>query len=65
MVRKKKLSPSGATDSDGKHNNAHLNLHRDELAVAGMDIGDDVFVMVREDKIVIQPADTESLDTDI
>lgn len=41
MVRKKKLSPSGAKDDDGNYHNVHLNLHEDELAVAGMDIGDE------------------------
>lgn len=47
MARKKKLSPSGAKDEDGNYHNVHLNLHEDELAVAGMDIGDEVFVRVR------------------
>lgn len=42
-----KLSPSGAKDEDGNYHNVHLNLHEDELAVAGMDIGDEVFVRVR------------------
>lgn len=65
MVRKKKLSPSGARDKNGDHSNAHLNLHEDELAVAGLDIGDDVFVMVRDEKIVIQPADPDKVDTEV
>jgi len=43
MVRKKKLSPSGAKDDDGEYHNVHVNLHEDELAVAGMEIGDEVF----------------------
>jgi hypothetical protein len=62
MVRKKTLSPSGAKSEDGEYHNVHLNLHEDELAVAGMDIGDEVFVRVREDKIIIQRADTDELD---
>lgn len=62
MVRKKKLSPSGAKDEDGNYHNVHLNLHEDELAVAGMDIGDEVFVRVRDGKIIIQKADEEQLD---
>jgi hypothetical protein len=64
MVRKKTLSPSGAKDEDGEYHNVHLNLHEDELAVAGMDIGDEVFVRVREDKIVIQKADPDEMDHD-
>lgn len=64
MVRKKKLSPSGAKGEDGEYHNVHLNLHEDELAVAGMDIGDEVFVRVREDKIIIQRADTDADELD-
>jgi hypothetical protein len=64
MVRKKKLSPSGAKDEQGKYHNVHLNLHEDELAVAGMDIGDEVFVRVREDKIIIQKADKDEVEHD-
>ena len=59
MVRKKKLSPSGAKDENGEYHNVHLNLHEDELAVAGMDIGDEVYVRVRDNKIIIQKADVE------
>ena len=62
MVRKKTLSPSGAKDDDGEYHNVHLNLHEDELAVAGMEIGDEVFVTVREDKIIVQKADPETVD---
>ena len=62
MVRKKKLSPSGAKDEDGNYHNVHLNLHEDELEVAGMDIGDEVFVRVRDGKIIIQKADEDELD---
>ncbi|ADJ13408.1 MULTISPECIES: hypothetical protein [Halalkalicoccus] len=64
MVRKKKLSPSGAKDDQGQYHNVHLNLHEDELAVAGMDIGDEVFVRVREDKIIIQKADKDEVEHD-
>ena len=62
MVRKKKLSPSGAKGEDGEYHNVHVNLHEDELAVAGMDIGDEVFVRVREDKIIIQKADQDEVE---
>jgi hypothetical protein len=64
MVRKKKLSPSGAKGEDGEYHNAHVNLHEDELSVAGLEIGDDVFVRVREDKIIIQRADPEDVEHD-
>ena len=64
MVRKKKLSPSGAKDEDGEYHNVHINLHEDELAVAGMEIGDEVFVRVREDKIIIQKADQDEVEHD-
>ncbi|ELY65926.1 MULTISPECIES: hypothetical protein [Natrinema] len=62
MVRKKKLSPSGAKDDDGNYHNVHLNLHEDELEVAGMDIGDEVFVRVRDGKIIIQKADDDDVE---
>ena len=62
MVRKKTLSPSGAKDEDGNYHNVHLNLHEDELEVAGMDIVDEVFVRVRDGKIIIQKADEEHID---
>jgi hypothetical protein len=64
MVRKKTLSPSGATGEDGEYHNAHVNLHEDELAVAGLQIGDEVFVRVREDKIIIQKADPDEVEHD-
>ncbi len=64
MVRKKKLSPSGAKDDEGQYHNVHLNLHEDELAVAGMDIGDEVFVRVRDGKIIIQKADKSEVEHD-
>jgi hypothetical protein len=62
MVRKKKLSPSGAKDEDGEYHNVHVNLHEDELAVAGMEIGDEVFVRVRDNKIIIQKADQDDVE---
>lgn len=62
MVRKKKLSPSGAKDDDGEYHNVHVNLHEDELAVAGLAIGDNVFVRVRDGKIIIQKADPEEVE---
>ncbi|MCH7661305.1 MAG: hypothetical protein IH933_12240 [Euryarchaeota archaeon] len=64
MVRRKKLSPSGAKDTNGEYHNAHLNLHEDELSVAGMGIGDDVFVRVRENKIIIQSTDQNAFEHD-
>jgi hypothetical protein len=64
MVRKKKLSPSGAKDEHSEYHNVHVNLHEDELSVAGMDIGDEVFVRVREDKIIIQKADQDRVEHD-
>ncbi|MFB6186748.1 MAG: hypothetical protein ABEI86_07780 [Halobacteriaceae archaeon] len=64
MVRKKKLSPSGAQGEDGDYHNAHVNLHEDELEVAGLSIGDEVFVRVREDKIIIQKANTDDVEHD-
>ncbi len=56
MVRKKKLNPSGSEGKDGKFHNAHLSLNEDELEAAGFKVGDEVFVRVREDTIVIQKA---------
>lgn len=64
MVRKKKLTPSGAKDEDGNYHNAHLNIHEDELTVAGLEIGDEVFVRVRENKIIIQKADQDHVEHD-
>jgi len=64
MVRKKKLSPSGAKNEKGEYHNVHINIHEDELAVAGMDIGDEVYVRVRDNKIIIQKADAEDVDHD-
>lgn len=60
----KKLSPSGAKDDEGEYHNVHVNLHEDELAVAGMEIGDEVFVRVRDGKIIIQKADQDTVEHD-
>lgn len=57
MVRKKKLNPSGAKDEAGKYHNAHLSLNEDELNAAGFEIGDEVFVRVRENMLLIQKAE--------
>ena len=64
MVRKKRLSPSGPKDDSGECHNVHVNLHEDELAVAGMAIGDEVFVQVREDEIIVQNADQDEVEHD-
>lgn len=56
MVRKKKLNPSGRKGEDGRYHNVHLSLNEDELQAAGFKIGDEVFVRVREDMIIIQKA---------
>ena len=56
MVRKKKLNPSGEKGKDGKYHNVHLSLNEDELNAAGLAIGDEVFVRVRGDMILIQKA---------
>ncbi len=64
MVRKKTLSPSGAKDENGEYHNVHVNLHEDELAVAGLEIGDEVFVRVRDGKIIIQKADPDEVEHD-
>lgn len=65
MVRKKTLSPSGARNDEGEYSNAHINLHEDELTVAGLAIGDEVYVQVREGKIVIQKAEADEIDYDL
>ncbi|SEO27568.1 Toxin SymE, type I toxin-antitoxin system [Halogranum amylolyticum] len=56
MVRRKTLSPTGSKDGDGEYRNVTLNLHSDELTVAGLDVGEEVFVRVRDGKIVVQKA---------
>lgn len=56
MVRKKKLSPIGTKDEEGDYRNAHVNLHKDELEAAGLEIGDDVLVRVKGKKIIIEKA---------
>ncbi|SDM59711.1 hypothetical protein SAMN04487949_2204 [Halogranum gelatinilyticum] len=65
MVRRKTLSPTGATDDDGQYRNVTINLHVDELTVAGMDVGDEVFVRVRDNRIVIQPATNAVIEHDV
>ncbi len=57
MVRKKTLSPSGAKGKDGEYHNAHISLNEDELCAAGFKIGEEVFVRVRENMIIIQKAE--------
>ncbi|MEA1994072.1 MAG: hypothetical protein U9N35_06745 [Euryarchaeota archaeon] len=57
MVRKKKLNPSGERGKDGKYHNVHLSLNEDELRAAGLNIGDDVFVRVRGNIILIEKAE--------
>ncbi len=57
MVRKKTLSPSGAKGSDGQYHNAHISLNEDELNAAGLSIGDEIYVRVRENMIIIQRAE--------
>ena len=65
MVRRKTLSPSGAKDANGEYHNAYLNLHEDELTVAGLDIGGEVFVHVRENRIIIQKAELATIAHDL
>lgn len=62
MVRKKRLSPSGGKTDDSEYRNVHINLHLDELRVAGMEIGEDVYVRVREGMLVIQKADQDQFE---
>jgi hypothetical protein len=64
MVRKGKLSPSGAKDDRGEYHSVHLNLNEGELAVAGIDIGDEVFVRVREDEVISKRADRDWVEYD-
>jgi hypothetical protein len=64
MVRKEKLGPSGGKDDRGEYHNVHVDLHEGELTVAGMDVGGDVFVRVREDEIIIQRADQNRVEHD-
>jgi len=61
MVRKE-AQPQWRQGRRGEYHNVHVNLHEDELAVAGMDIGDEVFVRVRDGKIIIQKADSSPED---
>jgi hypothetical protein len=57
MVRRKTLSPCGSRDENDRYRNAHVSIHEDELTVAGMDIGEEVFVRVRDERIVVERAD--------
>lgn len=57
MVRKKKLNPSGPKGNDGKYHNVHLSLNEDELKAAGLEVGDEVFIRVRQDMIIVQKAE--------
>jgi len=50
------LNPSGSRGNDGEFHNAHLSLNEDELEAAGLEVGDEVLVRVREDMIIIQKA---------
>lgn len=54
VVRKKKLSPTGAKNQHGEYRNAHLNLTEAEFLVAGLAIGNEVIVRVRESRIILQ-----------
>lgn len=65
MVRRKKLSPSGIKDDHGDYHNAHINLHEDELTVAGLDVGGEVFVCVHKNRIVVQKADIATVSHDL
>jgi hypothetical protein len=56
-VCKKKLSPCGAKDNDGNYHNAHVNLHEDELTVAGINIGERVLSQGRDKRITIEQID--------
>lgn len=62
MVRRKRLSPSGNIGTNSEYRNAHINLHIDELRVAGMEIGEEVYVRVRDGKLIIQKADQEEFE---
>lgn len=64
MVRRKTLSPTGTKDGDGEYRNVTINLHADELTVAGMDVGEEVFVRVRDNKIIIQKASKSVVEHD-
>lgn len=43
----------------------HLNLREVELTVAGLAIGEGVFVHVRENRIIIQKADRATITHDL
>lgn len=62
MVRKKKLSPTGMKNEDGEYSNANISLNKDELEVAGLEIGDEVIVRARKGMLVIQkPGESQDI----
>ena len=65
MVRKKKLSPTGAKNQHGEYRNVHLSLNEDELSFAGLDIGDEVVVHVQEDRIIVQSTHQETAEHEL
>ncbi|ERH08598.1 MAG: hypothetical protein J07HX64_00344 [halophilic archaeon J07HX64] len=62
MVGTEKLGPGGTKTEHGERHSAYVNLHENELTVAGVDVGDEMFARVREDRIIVQRADTDELD---
>lgn len=64
MARRKKLSPSGNKGPDGGYRNVRLDLHKDELYLAGMKIGEEVYVRVRSGKIIVHPVDEDPTTND-
>lgn len=62
MVRKKTLSPSGATDDDGEHRNAQININQAELDYSGLDIGDEVYVRTEKGRIIIEDIEYSDID---
>jgi len=52
MIREKELGPSGAKDENGECHDVHFDPHGDEPTVAGMEIGDEGLVRVRDDEII-------------
>ncbi len=57
MVRRKTLSPAGPKDADEGYRNANLTLHRDELTVAGLEVGEEVLVRVEDSQIIVERSD--------
>jgi len=58
MVGETTVSPGGPKSEDGTYRGVQPNLSTDEPA-AGTDIGDEVFVGVRENESTTQRADTD------